>query len=325
MRAKVPPQFQPKSESGELPGKFREVSDVDRAARAFDDRIRFLAQENDTAETIGVRAPSGKSESPRDRKRKDREEEAKRFAARMAKEALDARIAELEAQIAAIDARLEEIENRQDEITEQNSAIDELLELIEDGELDANDPAHIELLRRAGLRPEDAGRGDLAILLAQQRATLGRESGDLANESTLLLRQRGELEREHGEALELRDRMDNDPDSIEQIVQENSASELGRDRLNTAAGEMESTDGRIQVVDAMELDEATDRQARDSIGDDFFGPSAAAQVSPTPIQAAPLTPAFAAAADPNASHPEVPEQTAELESAIAPKLPGLNG
>ena len=63
---------------------------------------------------------------------------------------LDAQIADLERQIAEYDRLIEEYE-------EQLSAIDELRELIESGELDPTDPEHIALLRRAGIPEDDWG------------------------------------------------------------------------------------------------------------------------------------------------------------------------
>lgn len=128
-----------------------------------------------------ARSEAFTSEGHLEEKRK-KEEKSMRFALSQAQKQLDA----LNQQIAANNERIGEIDK-------ELSEIDKLEELIEDGELDPNNPAHRKLMDKYGITEESIADGTWVVILGTERQPRREEKSDLEKKNEELEQKRVEI------------------------------------------------------------------------------------------------------------------------------------
>lgn len=182
--------------------------------------------------------------------------EESRFIMDQLRRQLDQRLAELDAELARIDERLDAIGQRRADIGESLEALDELETLQASGQLDPDNPAHAQLLRRAGITPEDARRKDAGDIIARRRGNLGREDDDLEREWNGKMKRRGEIIEERQSVIEARAEIENadTPEAVER-AESRARSVLGAQQLGEAALQTQSHQAKVIAADAVARNE----------------------------------------------------------------------
>lgn len=294
IRARVPANHQPPQAAGLLSNVFSSVDSrgestalqgnetgaVDRAAHASEQQRFHLGMgliDDPHAAAPGFILPGALATLLADRtEKKEREErEEAEFAIDQMRRALDERLAKLNAELVAIDRRLDDIRARRAQIGEDMEALDELSRLERTGQLDPNNPAHARLLRRAGIKPEEA-RDNLAALIAQRRQALNDEDDGLEQEANANMKRRAQVIRERDAVQEAKNEI-TQADSAEarMLAERRAATALGAQQLGEAAYQSGSHHAKMVASDAVggsAKSEASNRRVAAQT-DEFFAKS----------------------------------------------------
>jgi len=238
-------------------------------------------------------------------------------------DAIDKRLGEIE-------TRLDEIDERLEEITDAESALDEL-EALED--IDPDDPAHADLMRRAGVTREALVRDGKDAALSAQRDALAGERGALTGEQTALgdeeielTRTRAETERLLNEARELEQRLEaGDPDAIRQteaLMDGTGGFNVidGTEIVSHAVDGMDTVEAKVQTIEDIELSDGETDVSLNMLSGTLLAaqpprpPSFAGEVSPTTVEADPLCERFNTCA--------AEEIDPDVGAALAPSVEG---
>lgn len=164
---------------------------------------------------------------------------------------LSQRLEELNELIDETTERLDQINDRQLEIGDQLEALDELDELSNTGQLDTHNPIHQRIMKRAGISPE-APAADIAVLISEQRAVLGREHDDLEDENNTLIRRRDELEAEREQVLTVMAEIENaDTPEARAIAEQRAQNILDHSELTDLAAQTDDQELKAMAAKAV--------------------------------------------------------------------------
>lgn len=192
--------------------------------------------------------------------------EESRFIMDQLRRQLDQRLAELDSELARIDERLDVIGQRREEIGESLEALDELERLQASGQLDPENPAHAQLLRRAGITPEEARGKNAGDIIARRRGRLGREDDDLEREWNDKMKRRGEIVEERKAVIEARAEIENadTPEAMER-AESRARTVLGAQQLGEAALQSESHQAKVIAADAVGVSATSEGYNRQAV------------------------------------------------------------
>lgn len=308
IRAKVPPQFQPKMESGQLPRTFGEVSAVDKREAEREFTIKNLSRDAETP-TVGsgyMALYQGEQNSLAARRKDEKRKEADRAMRRAL-------------MLQNMDGYIDWLGDQIDEIDSKLTTLDEIEDLVRRGEFDLDNATHLAMLAQVGIDQDEFAEDPNGVL------------ADTRDELTIA---KAEYQTELAQVEDMKTRYENAPDEAtrEQIAGEfTTLRNSGEDGAILADGTLRQIEDDVMVRDIVE-DAGFNEAEQDTAiawGDTTvlsggFGPppaeagtpprsSVAQSIDPVTTGKEPLSATFARAADGD----QAPEMASQPDAQIA--------